>query len=829
MDLVFLIIKLNGICPRCFAQQTKMESPYFVHIDPSSPCPEFDTLVLPKEYPYPLDPFQKHAVCAIEKGHNVLVTAKTGSGKTMVGEHLIAHMLAKEKRVFYTTPIKSLSNQKFHDLKQMFPSVGILTGDIKYRPDAQVVIMTTEILRNLLYKENSATRSLGYTALISLENLGGVVFDECHYINDMERGKVWEETMILLDPSIQQVLLSATIDKPELFAQWLGDLKKVPMHLISTTYRIVPLLHQVMIAEQAQMVMDKHFHEDAYSRWLQWREQKIKDKDVNQRLVANRRAGGYEDPVIKGSGGLPSYTHQLNTMVNVLERKNLLPAIFFVFSRKDCEAYADRISANLLTSSESASIKHIWNFHLHSHKELETMPQAHTVLRLLEKGIAFHHSGLVPILREIVEIMFGKGLIKVLFATETFAVGINMPTKTVVFTDVEKFDNSGKRLLTTDEYLQMAGRAGRRGKDDVGHVFYMPTRDPVSLGEIKRMMTGVLNPVTSRMDFHYDFLLKAIQNGHLNWEDILKNSYWMRQNDSAIQLYRKEMASLEEANKAMGISADELLELFQWDTLLVNQQSSVNATRKKAVKNLQAWEEKHTGTRWDALKKLYPTWKKRDSELGDADEAVRGLEAYGARIAKKLRFLEEAGFLKDGALTLSGTLATEINEGHALLLPTTCVLSLDKDLSSEDLVCLLAGFLAEGEKALDSAPRLTELGLNEKVLDLLYTADDYAAELVEKEQQFNCMSPESYWFLHAGWIDIARRWFKGEDASAICLDYGIYEGNFIRAMLKLGNLIEEWMNMLTYLKKTELLEKYKDLKDSVQKGIVKPQSLYLTL
>ncbi len=806
-----------------------MNSPYFVHIDPSSPCNEFDTLKLPKEYPYPLDPFQKHAVCAIEKGHNVLVTAKTGSGKTMVGEHLIAHMLAKEKRVFYTTPIKSLSNQKFHDLKQMFPSVGILTGDIKYRPDAQVVIMTTEILRNLLYKENSATRSLGMTALISLDNLGGVVFDECHYINDAERGKVWEETMILLDPSIQQVLLSATIDKPELFAQWLGDLKKVPMHLISTTYRIVPLLHQVMIGEQPQMVMDKSFHEDAYRRWIQWREQKQKDADTRSQAVGVRKAGGYEDPVVKGAGGLPSYTHQLNNMVNVLERKNLLPAIFFVFSRKDCEAYADRISANLLTSSESASVKHIWNFHLHTYPELETIPQAHTLLRLLEKGIAFHHSGLLPILREIVEIMFGKGLIKVLFATETFAVGINMPTKTVVFTDVEKFDNSGRRLLTTDEYLQMAGRAGRRGKDDVGHVFYLPTRDAVSLGEIKKMMTGVLNPVTSRMDFHYDFLLKAIQNGHLKWEDILKNSYWMRQNNAAIEGYRKEISELEAANKAMGITADELLELFEWEKLKVNIQSSVNATRKKAVKQMEVWETNHTGVRWDALKKLFPTWKTRDEKVGDIDETIRVLEAYGTRIQKKLDFLEDVGFLKDGALTLSGTLATEVNEGHALLLPHVCTMACGEDLSPEDVVCLLAGFLGEGDKALESAPRLTELGLNKKVLDILYFADDTAAEFVEREQYFNCMSPESYWFLHGGWIDIAHRWYAGEDASAICLEYGIYEGNFIRAMLKLGNLIEEWMNMLTFLHKTELLEKYKDLKDSILRGIVKPQSLYLTL
>ena len=184
-----------------------MSSPYLKVINPSEPCSEFPESELATTFPFPLDPFQKHAIKAIHNGHNVLVTAKTGSGKTMVGEYLIHHCLKKGQRVFYTTPIKSLSNQKFHDLKQIFPSVGIMTGDIKYRPDADVLIMTTEILRNLLYKDGSATQTLGLTGQISLEGLGGVIFDEVHYINDRERGKVWEETMILLKPEIQQVLL----------------------------------------------------------------------------------------------------------------------------------------------------------------------------------------------------------------------------------------------------------------------------------------------------------------------------------------------------------------------------------------------------------------------------------------------------------------------------------------------------------------------------------------------------------------------------------------------------------------------------------------------
>ena len=199
------------------------------------------------EFKYPLDTFQQHAVAAISRDENVLVTAKTGSGKTFVGEYQIAHSLAKGGRVFYTTPIKSLSNQKFHDLKGEFPgaSVGIMTGDMKFCPDAQIVIMTTEILRNLLFKQGSSTQALGITANLSLDGLDAVVFDECHYINDRDRGAVWEETMILLPREVGLVLLSATIESPELFAGWLGELKKKPIHLISTQFRVVPLQHAV--------------------------------------------------------------------------------------------------------------------------------------------------------------------------------------------------------------------------------------------------------------------------------------------------------------------------------------------------------------------------------------------------------------------------------------------------------------------------------------------------------------------------------------------------------------------------------------------------------
>jgi len=338
--------------------------------------PNQDTVLdekLAHEYSFPLDKFQKHAVKAINRDENVLVTAKTGSGKTLVGEYQIYHSLAKGKKVFYTTPIKSLSNQKFHDLKQMFKnnSVGIMTGDIKFSPNADVVVMTTEILRNLLYKKGSATENLGLTANLSLENLDAVVFDECHYINNKERGSVWEETMILLPPNINMVLLSATIDSAELFASWLGELKQKPIHLISTTYRIVPLEHYLIKNNDYEIIMDKNevFYVDAYNRYMFWKNEQEKKQKQQKTLVTNRRLGGYEDPVVAKSDTGSSYIHQLNSTIQMFYEKEMLPCLFFVFSRKNCELYAAKVAGSLIDPSDSAKVKHIIDFHLHRYKD----------------------------------------------------------------------------------------------------------------------------------------------------------------------------------------------------------------------------------------------------------------------------------------------------------------------------------------------------------------------------------------------------------------------------------------------------------------------------
>jgi superfamily II RNA helicase len=369
---------------------------YFIKTDITKP------VELPDHpYTFSLDPFQQHAIRAIANDEHVLICAKTGSGKTLVGEYQIYHSLKKGKRVFYTTPIKSLSNQKFYDLKHQFSeaTVGILTGDNKFCPDAQIVVMTTEILRNLLYKKGSTTEHLGLTSTISLDGVDAVIFDECHYMNDKDRGAVWEETMILLPPDINMVMLSATLDHPEYVAEWLGQLKKKPVHLIETNYRIVPLSHHLIvqdkITEEYQLVtlMDAKevYHEKVYRDWLNARKSLHLAADKQKQAIQDNKKPQQKIHV-------DSFTYQLNQTILMLECKELLPALCFVLSRKGCEQYAKKVDKDLLSSSDTAAVKHIITFHLHRHlPTLEKNPQYHAIYNLLCRGIAYHHLSLIHI------------------------------------------------------------------------------------------------------------------------------------------------------------------------------------------------------------------------------------------------------------------------------------------------------------------------------------------------------------------------------------------------------------------------------------------------
>lgn len=278
-----------------------------------------------------------------------------------------------------------------------------------------------------------------------MENVDAIVFDECHYINDQNRGAIWEETMILLPPSIKMVMLSATLDRPEQLARWLGTQKRTPVHLIQTHYRIVPLTHYLLDKNKMVTLMDakETYYESVYLQWRHGRKQQEDEQRAYQRAVADAKRQG-QTGVVPGKTHVAHFVHQMNDTISLLQKEELLPAIWFVMSRKQCEAYASQVEHTLLDSSDIAAVRHIFSFHLHRY-HLETVPQYHQIRDLLCRGIAFHHSGLLPLLKEIVEILFSKGFVKLLFCTETFSVGLNMPTKTVIFAGFKKYDEERGR------------------------------------------------------------------------------------------------------------------------------------------------------------------------------------------------------------------------------------------------------------------------------------------------------------------------------------------------------------------------------------------------
>jgi superfamily II RNA helicase len=801
--------------PSCQKGGSKRMTSYLINYDCSAPPPALP-VDLSMEISFKLDTFQAHAVNAIHRDENVLVTAKTGSGKTFVAEYQVAHSLKKGGRVFYTTPIKSLSNQKFYDLKRMFSSVGIMTGDIKFRPDAQVVIMTTEILRNLLYKQSTTTQEFGITAALSLEGLDAVVFDEVHYINDPDRGRVWEETMILLPLQVKLVLLSATIDSPEPFAEWLGALRQRPIHLLSTQYRVVPLLHGVLDGDTVTAVLTEKetFCAQAYRDWAKGYDNRAA-KAAHRDAVAERRLGGYEEPVVKRGEHKGSYKHQMNTAIRSLESRGDLPALFFVLSRVDCAKYAEQVEGSLLTSSDAAAVDHILDFHLHRHLELlQPLEQYHALRRYLVRGIAYHHSGLIPLMKEIIELLFTKGFVKVLFATETFAVGINMPTKTVVFTSYRKFDSvAGMRMLRTDEYIQMAGRAGRRGKDTKGLVLYLPARDPEPVGEVQLMMCGRRAKIQSQMRFGLEFLLKVLHNPELDFDMVFDKSYWRIQSDRAAAVLELELVAARTKLAAFAITEREFSDLRLLTTLQAELKGAVNAARKDVQRRLGQWQNGHMGPRWKHLEHLWPEYQAAERELAAAEKAVVMAKAEKEIIWEQLGVLRELGFVESAKLTLLGRMATEVNEGHPIIMPLIYRNGICNDLTAEEILSVLAVFASDSNR--DDAPTLEELSIPLSVLN--------AVKNVQKIADHSLPKTDDSVYITA--VEPIYHWLRGAEFAEVCSECGIYEGNFLRVIMKMGNILEEWRTMATIAGDIAMLEKMRDIQ--LLRGITFCDSLYL--
>jgi len=445
-------------------------------------------------------------------------------------------------------------------------------------------------------------------------------------------------------------------------------------------------------------------------------------------------------------------------------------------------------------------------------------------------------------LKEIIEILFTEGLIKVLFATETFAVGLNMPTKTVVFTSLKKYDDAarGLRPLRTDEYTQMAGRAGRRGKDKEGLVILLQDREPVEVSELQKIMKGSKQPVISRMNFHYDFLLKTLNSGNTTWLTLMEQSYWFQQRLVQLEQNGKCLAMIQDkVDKIQALLSPELIALCEEkQTRELAIKSAQGNKYKKLQQDFNKWASVHLGTPTTSAAVLnYESLQKLWLEKAEERRYTTYLKDHAATVGPTVTFLRQAGYLKESLspptsltpadLTLRGTLATEINEGHPILMTELFLSKSAHTLPGPELTALLSVFLEDFNK--EAGPRLKDLQIPETLPPILEGINANAVRLGDLEYTVGASKSEDDWNLSIQWLEPVYRWLTEPDIhiATLCQDYGTFEGNLVRGFLKLTNLLDEWTALATFCENADQLEKITETKAQLVRGLVLPTSLYL--
>ena len=775
------------------------------------------------QFPYKIDTFQFEAIKSIEKGQHVLVTAHTSAGKSTIAEYSIAKCATLNQKVIYTSPIKTLSNQKYYDLRQkcstilnMDPSsIGISTGDIKINPDtAQCIIMTTEILRNKLYKD-----------IKFFDDVKIVVFDEVHYIKDMDRGHVWEESIIMLPNHVTIVMLSATISNPEDFAHWVQKIKGVKTNLVSTLYRPVPLSFYFYAKQQIYPMKTK--------------EQKI-DYD-NYDIV--------KDYFFKFFKEKRSYKSLFNEICQYIYDQNLMPAILFNFSRKNCEAYSKYITINLINYQERSEIERIFNFYTSKGmSEIDRyLPQTLLIKENLLKGIGIHHSGLLPLLKEIVEIVFGKGLIKLLFATETFAVGVNMPTKTVIFTELEKYDNyHGRRNLFTDEFLQMSGRAGRRGLDTKGTVIYLPIKPMLEKNELSALVLGNTPKVLSRFILDHRLLLKSIESPEQDTYHIVANSLLSHETEVYIKANQYDLVHFQQDLESSGKSFNLSVENYKIVSDYLKLEEDQNKIKKKPQK-LQAIKNQWTGT--DSVFQQSLKQLKHHQELQDKiinlEHDIKYLKNSAAEeIFKNIRFLKSLGFitysdiyhincynsrffiktLDINNLTPKGIICSQLNECNSLVMSQLIDQHIFDSSSLLEIIVILALFIDEGNKKEEDY--LSDKELPKEIKQKIRQLININQNLEQQISQFQIYHTFEF---NYSFVEYACEWAKGLHLRQIYenKEDKIYEGNFIKNIIKINNMAIELMEALKMINQFELAYKFEQIEPLIIRDLVNSKSIYL--
>ena len=811
-------------------------------------------------YSFPLSNFQKYAIEAIVEKQHVLVTAHTGSGKTLPAEFAIQYFAKQGKKVVYTSPIKALSNQKYYEFTKKFPDIsfGLFTGDIKTNPDADVLIMTTEILMNYLFTSTTNTDDSETQPSLQFQidvknDLACVVFDEVHYINDAERGQTWEKTILMLPRHIQMVMLSATIDNPEGFAKWCekddieSDAKCV--YLASTNHRVVPLSHYGFLTTNEgvfKTIRDKETQKE------------IRD-NTNQLIPLQDSNGVFNEINSKKISKINNHfnknriqihrKHVLNKLASFLKEREMLPAIAFVFSRKNVESCAHEITVplNEFDSKVGYTVRNECEQiirKLPNYKEYLELPEYNRLVSLLEKGIGIHHSGMIPILREIVELMISKRYIKLLFATESFAIGLDCPIKTAIFTSLTKFDGNNQRFLLAHEYTQMAGRAGRRGIDVVGHVVHCNNLfDTPMLSDYKLILGGKPQQLVSKFHISYSLILNLIKNGqnrdfHLfSQKSMVQREILQTLSGTQSEINDTEVLIQEKEKTINSLRTPRSI----CETYIKTQndlQGATNKKRKQFERDIRKIEDDYRYIKDDATKVYYYL------ELKDKVDKLRSDLYYTESYVKQQTdricdIMCENGYIIRNpddtfVLTLRGNIASNIAEIHPLILTELMVSwKYFEDFDTRQLIGLFSCFTdikVPDDRRIHSLT-MEDTFLETKIRSVARHYDKYLD--MEQETQVNTglnyTDPLIY-----DMVEFSMRWCDCNTEQECKLfiqndvaNKSISVGDFTKAMLKIVTIAKEFINVCEQLNLIELQHKLSFIEDMVLKYITTSQSLYV--
>lgn len=717
------------------------------------------------DFKYPLDEFQKNALVSIAHDENVLVCAATGNGKTSIAIGAIKNAFDKNKRVIYTAPIKALLNQKYDEFKNIFEKVGIETGDVKICPDEKCVVMTTEILRNKILLNDPEI----------LKDVCCVIFDEVHYIKDPDRGNVWETCISVLPSFIQQVMLSATIHKPENFASWITHVQPSRnLHLIKVSQRKVPLEYFYVVEKNFVKIMDndKNFDNSAYSEILKYPKSSFSELKV------------------------------LNDLIILLKNKDMFPCAFFVMSKKKCEHYASCVTVPIIDSETSSNAVNEYNRLLLKDNELEKYSSQVNLMRnLVSKGVGIHHAGLNPILKEIIEKLFGGGFLKVLFATGTFTVGLNMPIRTVVLTCLTVMSENGLRNFTPDEFIQMCGRAGRRGLDKKGNVaICLLKEERLELYEMRNMMTMHADSVSSRLKIDNNLVIDLISSckNKQQINEFIENSLLGDEQHKEIQI-------LKEEKKYFGnFSIDETTRKKLDEYITLKEKLTVPMRQNQLKKLNFKLEQLQQNSELRKIIEEYEKFLKEKQEYDNICHKIDYLENNNIQtIDNILDFLREHEFIdENNCLTKKGNIASKIH-GYDKVFLTEVILS---DFFSEFSIIeigLLFSMLVKYDTT-DEIEIFDELNNVYEKVKTLYAFD-------EKNMNFSFCMPL---FL----------WMNYEPVKSV----NTYnEGNFIVQINLVCQLIDSIISVCEEFEFNALYKKISELKNIIKREIVITQSLYV--